>query len=139
MSFTKQNRNQRQRKGNQLQLDTLKVHLQFFPEHEGLIHSCRPNANGEDLKMLDDARIDYPYSPECKQDDRGFSRVYEGFEQAMRQCMTADTDLNVTPVLFIRQANKEILSVIRQSDFERLNRLIKDLKRLGRELGKEFS
>lgn len=57
MSFTKQNRNQRQRKDNQLQLDTLKVHLQFFPEHEGLIHSCPPNANGEDLKMLDNARI----------------------------------------------------------------------------------
>ena len=52
--------------------------------------------------------------------------------------MTAETDLNVTPLLLIRQGKNEILSVVRQSDWERLNKLVKDLKRLGRELGQEF-
>ena len=138
MAFTKKNRNQRQAKGNQLQIDSLKVHMQFQPEHEGLIESVPINQRGEDWIMLDEARYDYPYSVDCKQDDRGFSRVYESFEQAKKQCMTAETDLNVTPLLLIRQGKNEILSVVRQSDWERLNKLVKDLKRLGRELGQEF-
>ena len=95
-------------------------------------------SQGEDIILGVYSRLDFPYSVECKQDDRGFSRVYESFEQAKKQCMTAETDLNVTPLLLIRQGKNEILSVVRQSDWERLNKLVKDLKRLGRELGEEF-
>ena len=60
MAFTKKNRNQRQAKGNQLQIDSLKVHMQFQPEHEGLIESVPINQRGEDWIMLDEARYDYP-------------------------------------------------------------------------------
>ena len=67
------------------------------------------SAHGEDIVVAPDVREKFPFSIGCKQDERGFRRVYKAFEQAQTQAAALASDLPILPIAVIQQENQRPL------------------------------
>jgi hypothetical protein len=81
--------------------DMLIEHRSIHPED---IESRSMGAGGEDLIMARDARNKFPFSIECKNQEK--LNIWEAYAQA---CANSG---NHTPILFIKKNNKKPLVVI---------------------------
>ena len=91
-------------KGRKLQQwvrDQLIEHRQVHPED---IESRSMGAGGEDLIMARDARQKFPYSIECKNQEK--LNVYDAYDQACAN--SGDHE----PILFMKKNRKKALAVV---------------------------
>lgn len=65
----------RKQKGKATQDKTVEVLKAKIPAMIGSISSAKMGARGEDIIISPQMREQFPYSIECKQDEKGFSRV----------------------------------------------------------------
>lgn len=75
------------------------------------VRSCSMGANGEDILLSPAARQLYPYSNECKHQERGFTPLYDAFEQASKNSK------GLEPVVHLRMNRKEPLTVVSTKHF----------------------
>ncbi len=101
-------------KGRKLQQwvrDQLIEQLNVHPED---IESRSMGAGGEDLIMARDARKKFPYSIECKNQEK--LNVWDAYEQA------STNSGNHEPIVFIKKNGKEPLVVLSATHFIRSTR-----------------
>lgn len=91
-------------KGRRLQQwvrDQLIEHLEVHPED---IESRSMGAGGEDLIMARDARQKFPFSIECKNQEK--LNIWDAYEQACSNCNDYE------PIVFIKKNGKKPLVVL---------------------------
>ena len=91
-------------KGRRLQQwvrDQLIEHLEVHPED---IESRSMGAGGEDLIMARDARQKFPFSIECKNQEK--LNIWDAYEQACSNCKDYE------PIVFIKKNGKNPLVVL---------------------------
>ena len=100
---------ERKRKGKVTQDKVEQVIKDKMPEIANSISTAAMSAHGEDIVVAPDVREQFPFSIECKQDERGFRRVYKAFEQAQTQAAALASDLTILPIAVIQQENQRPL------------------------------
>ena len=100
---------ERKRKGKVTQDKVEQVIKEKMPEIANSISTAVMSAHGKDIVVAPDVREQFPFSKECKQDERGFRRVYKAFEQAQTQAAALASDLPILPIAVIQQENQRPL------------------------------
>ena len=100
---------ERKRKGKVTQDKVEQVIKEKMPEIANSISTAAMSAHGEDIVVAPDVREQFPFSIECKQDERGCRRVYKAFEQAQTQAAALASDLPILPIAVIQQENQRPL------------------------------
>ena len=89
----------RKSKGFAHQNDIISRFLKKIPTlNEIDLISCPKSANGEDVRMTEEARVLLPLSIECKHQDKGFKQTYDVYEQAHNQMKNLARTLNADSV-----------------------------------------
>jgi hypothetical protein len=109
----------RKAKGKRLQKYVCNLILKFFPilSEEDVI-SIRMGRPGEDVQLSDKAKKIFPYSIECKNQER-MKYLWEAYEQAI------SNSKNLEPLVIIKINKKKPLVVIDAEYFIKLQSEIK--------------
>ena len=91
-------------KGRRLQQETRQTLIEELDIHPEDIESRSMGAGGEDLIMARAARAKFPYSVECKNQEK--VNVWKSYEQAKANCGDYE------PVLFMKKNNSKPLVVV---------------------------
>ncbi len=105
----------RKQKGKATQDKTVELLTKKIPEMVGSISTAKMGAHGEDIIISPEMREQFPYSIECKQDEKGFSRIYKAMAQSRQQVDALAAEIPVQPVAVIQQKDARPLAVM---DFE---------------------
>ena len=101
-------------KGRKLQQWVRNQLIEQLDVHPEDIESRSMGAGGEDLIMARDARKKFPYSIECKNQEK--LNVWDAYEQA------SSNSVNHDPIVFIKKNGKEPLVVLSATHFIRSTR-----------------
>ena len=102
----------RKQKGKATQDKTVEVLKAKIPAIIGNILSAKMGAHGEDIIIAPQMREQFPFSIECKQDEKGFSRVYKAMTQARLQVDALAGEVNIQPVAVIQQKDARPLAIM---------------------------
>ena len=109
----------RKAKGKRLQKYVCNLILKFFPIlSEKDVISIRMGRPGEDVQLSDKAKKIFPYSIECKNQER-MKYLWEAYEQAI------SNSKNLEPLVIIKINKKKPLVVIDAEYFIKLHSEIK--------------
>ena len=109
----------RKAKGKRLQKYVCNLILQFFPIlSEKDVVSIRMGRPGEDVQLSDKAKKIFPYSIECKNQER-MKYLWEAYEQAI------SNSKKLEPLVIIKINNKKPLVVLDAEYFIKLHSEIK--------------
>ena len=100
---------ERKRKGKETQDKVKQVIKDKMPEIVNSNSTAAMSAHGEDIVVAPYVGEQLTLSIECKQDERGFRKVYKAFEQAQTQAAALASDLSILPIAVIQQENQRPL------------------------------
>lgn len=100
---------ERKLKGKATQDQVERLIKDKMPEIANDISTAAMSSHGEDIILTAQAREKLPYSIECKQDERGFSKVYRAFQQAQNQATALASERHVQPIVVIQQGDQRPL------------------------------
>ena len=109
-------------KGRRLQQWTRDVLIESLDIHPEDIESRSMGAGGEDLIMSRAAREAFPYSVECKNQEK--INVWSSYEQA------SENSGKYTPIVVLKRNNVKPLVLIDAQDFIDIHKRIKTLQRI---------